>query len=68
MNTRLNNIIRNSILALIAVNGKTSTRFIIRLMASLFGTTRQRISGNISYLVTSGKVQISRNYPHSVIY
>lgn len=64
----MNYKIRNAIIAYIAKNGMADTRIIISRMASLFNTTKQRISGNISFMVKSGMVQIIRRRPHSEIY
>lgn len=64
----INSRIRRAILRWIAVHGQTDTRQLIRNMAISFGTTKQRISGNISYLVRNYAVNINRNFPHSTIY
>ena len=64
----MNRRIRIAILAYIASNGATDTRKVISIMAHRFNTTKQRISGNVSYLVTSGTVYIVPNRPNSYIY
>lgn len=58
----MNRRIRAAILAYIASNGATDTRKVISIMSKRFNTTRQRISGNISWLVrTSLTVGGERN-------
>lgn len=65
----MNRTIRTAILDYIAVNGPTDSRILISLLAKQFGTTKQRISGNISHMVCqSGTVSIIRNKPHSMLY
>ena len=64
----MNARIRAAILAYIAKNGATNTRTLNSIMAQRFHTTKQRISGNVSYLVTSATVSIVRNRPNSYIY
>lgn len=59
--------IRAMILAIVST-GKTDTRVLIKQLAQQFSTSKQRISGNISFLVTTGAVQIKRQKPHSYIY
>ncbi len=51
----MNRRIRIAILAYIASNGATDTRKVISIMAKRFNTTKQRISGNISWLVRNFK-------------
>lgn len=64
----MNRRIRAAILADIRKNGASNTRRLNRDYSKLFHTTKQRISGNVSYLVTSGTVSIVRNRPNSYIY
>lgn len=51
--------IRISILNYIANYGPTDTRLLIDIMSSRFGTTRQRIAGNISWIVSSGAATVT---------
>ena len=60
--------IRKVILKYVAMYRIVDTRWLTKNLSLYFKTTKQRIAGNISYLVTSGRVQINRNYPHSTIY
>ena len=64
----MNRRIRAAFLADILKNGASNTRRLNRVYSKLFHTTKQRISGNVSYLVTSGTVSIVRNRPNSYIY
>lgn len=64
----MNGRIRAAILADIHKNGARNTRKLNDTYSKLFNTTKQRISGNISFLVTSGTVSIVRNRPNSCIY
>lgn len=65
----MNRTIRTAILDYIAINGPTDSRKLISLLAKQFGTTKQRISGNISHMVCHlGVVSIIRNNPHSILY
>ena len=64
----MNRRIRAAILADIQKNGARNTRRLSAIYSRLFKTTKQRISGNISYLVTSGTVSIVRNRPNSYIF
>ena len=60
---------RTAIQNYISVNGPTESRLIIDIMAKRFTTTKQRISGNISYMVCkAGTLSIIRNRPHSIVY
>ena len=65
---RLNRQIRAAILADVQKNGARNTRILNAIYAKFFKTTKQRISGNISYLVTSGTVSIVRSRPTSYIF
>lgn len=61
--------IRQAILQYILTHGATDSRAIIGIFAHQFGTTKQRISGNISYMVCkAGTLSIIRNRPNSIIY
>ncbi|GFI35851.1 hypothetical protein IMSAGC015_00010 [Lachnospiraceae bacterium] len=65
----MNVTIRTAIQNYISVNGPTESRLIIDIMAKRFTTTKQRISGNISYMVCkAGTLSIIRNRPHSIVY
>jgi len=65
----MNRNIRKVIQSYIATNGPTDSRVLISILASLFSTTKQRISGNVSYMVCrAGTISIIRNKPHSIIY
>jgi len=65
----MNSSIRSAVSAYIAANGPTNTRTVIYLLANQFQTTKQRISGNISFMVCrAGTLQVIRNKPNSVIY
>lgn len=46
----MNKTIRNNIGNYIAVNGRQETKIIIDLFSTMFNTTKQVISGNISYM------------------
>lgn len=65
----MNVTIRTAIQNYISVNGPTESRLIIDIMAKRFTTTKQRISGNISYMVCkAGTLSIIGNRPHSIVY
>lgn len=65
----MNNAIRAAIQNYILANGPTDSRVLISLLAKQFSTTKQRISGNISYMVCRvSTISIIRNKPHSVLY
>ena len=66
----MNRRIRIAILAYIASNGATDTRKVISIMAKRFNTTKQRISGNISWLarISSLTVGGKRNTKSCYIY
>lgn len=65
----MNRMIRNAIQQYIVTNGPTDSRVIIAIMAKRFGTTKQRISGNISFMVCkAGTLSIVRNRPNSILY
>lgn len=65
----MNIIIRQAILQYISSNGATDSRQVIRIFARQFQTSKQRISGNISYMVCKqGNLSIIRNRQNSIIY
>lgn len=65
----MNRKIRNDIQNYIALNGPTDSRVLIELMAKRFSTPKQRISGNISYMVCkTGTLSIIKNKPNSILY
>lgn len=65
----MNMRIRNAIYRYLEANVPTDSRFIITMFATLFKTTKQRISGNISFMVCKAKtISIIRSKPHSVLY
>ena len=65
----MNRMIRNAIQNYIATNGPTDSRALISIMARRFGTTKQRISGNISFMICkAGTLSIIRNRPNSILY
>lgn len=67
--TSINSRIRQTILLYISAYGHTNTRNVISIMAAQFSTSRQRISGNISYMVNKLKnLNVISNKPNSIIY
>ena len=65
----MNAKIRTAIQNYIAVNGATDSRTLISLLAKQFSTAKQRIAGNISYMVCRAcTISIIRNKPHSILY
>ena len=65
----MNNQIRSTISNHVSVNGPSDSRIVIALMAHKFGTSKQRISGNISFMVCKeGTINITPNRPNSIIY
>lgn len=65
----MNRTIRNAIQQYIVMNGPTDSRALIAIMARRFRTTKQRISGNISFMVCkAGTLSIIRNRPNSILY
>lgn len=65
----MNRSIRTAIKSYINTNGPTDSNVLIELIANQFSTTKQRISGNISYMVChAGTISIIRNKPHSILY
>lgn len=64
-----NKIIRRSIRNYIKRYGSQDTRDVIATFASAFGTTKQRISGNISYMCcVEGSIGIIPNKPNSIMF
>lgn len=64
-NFRIRRFISNYVLT----HGPTDSRALITLTAKQFSTTKQRISGNISFMVCkAGTLSIIRNKPHSMVY
>lgn len=64
-----NKMIRRSIRKYVKRYGKIDTRKVISIFASTCNTTRQRISGNISYLCCcDGTIAIERNNTSSKLY
>ncbi len=55
---RLNARIRNDIVRQVAARGPIDTRSVIRQFSTAHGVSKQCVSGNISWLVTSGAVGI----------
>lgn len=65
----MNTEIRAAIQNYLATNGPIESRALILLLATQFNTTKQRISGNISYMVCRDvSISLHRNYPHSVLF
>ncbi|KHD13300.1 hypothetical protein [Clostridium butyricum] len=65
----MNRRIRRAIQNYIALNAPTDSRVLIALLANQFSTPKQRISGNISYMVCkAGALSIIRNKPNTIVY
>lgn len=65
----MNNQIRRAIEHYVKTNGRQDTRVVIALFAKQFNTTKQRISGNISYMKChEHSIHLISNRPHSIIY
>lgn len=66
----MNARIRRSILSFLTKYGSIDSRELIGIMAQRFQTSRQRISGNISWMVMSGAVGLTVIHPgrESVLY
>ncbi|MCP1110559.1 hypothetical protein [Ohessyouella blattaphilus] len=65
----MNNQIRRSIERYVKKYGQQDTRVVISLFAKRFNTTKQRISGNISYMkCIEQSINIISNKPHSIMY
>lgn len=64
----LNTIIRQEIENLIAMNGTMDSRVIILLMSKKHNTAKQRIAGNISFMLRKKSQSVFRNKPYSLLY
>lgn len=65
----MNKRIRMAIENYVKTNGAIDSRVLIAMFAKQFSTTKQRISGNISYMVCNeSTLSIIRNRPHSILY
>ena len=68
MNNAKKNInIRKVILLILEIHAIDS-HILIKLLAILFNTTKQRVCGNLSYLKKTGAIKIYPNAPHSIVY
>ena len=65
---QINSLIREIILSQVHILKHINTRQINRQLADQFNVPKQVVSGNISYLVTSGQVNIMSDRPNSYIY
>lgn len=64
----MNRKIRTAAQNYIALNGPTDSRVLITLLANRFSTSKQRVSGNISYMVCkAGTLSIVRNRSHGIL-
>ena len=65
----MNSRIRLFITQYINVNGATDSRKLIKLTAKRFSVPKQKICGNLSYMICkSGTLCVIRNRPYSVLY
>lgn len=65
----LNKKIRSDITQYVTLHGKFDTRQLIKSLALKYSTTRQRISGNLSFVVTRLKIhQITTIIPSKQSY
>jgi len=65
----MNYQIRRAIENYVKMNGRQDTRDVITIFAERFHTTKQRISGNISYMKCHEQsINIIPNKPHSIMY
>lgn len=65
----MNYKIRQTIESYLKINGRQDTRTVITLFAQHFNTTKQRISGNISYMKCHEQsIDIISNKPNSIMY
>lgn len=65
----MNGRIRAAIQNFIKTNGPTDSRAVIEIFANQFSTTKQRISGNVSFMVCkAGTISIIKNNPKSILY
>lgn len=61
--------IRTDIFNMLKANGKMKTRSVITILAKKYSTPKQRISGNISYMVSKlGNIEVERKYQNSEIF
>ena len=66
---QINSRIRADIVAFVLANGNTDTRVLIKILAQRFNTTKQRISGNISFIVAKqGLLSITTIAPNKESY
>ncbi len=60
---------RSSISAFVNTNGKTDTRELILIMAKRFRVPKQKICGNLSFMICkAGTLNLVSNKPHSYVY
>lgn len=64
----INRNIRRAIITYVRHNLRFPTRQAISQYAQHFNVPKQVVSGNISWLVRSGQVNIHRNKPYSYLY
>ncbi len=64
---QINSQIRNLIIQYIAAHTRYRTRTAINTLSSLFNVPKQVVSGNISWLVRSGIVNIVKCRPDSYL-
>lgn len=65
----MNRRIRASITQYVNTNGPTDSRQLIALMAQRFSVPKQKISGNLSYMICkAGTLSLISNRPHSIVY
>lgn len=65
----MNYIIRRTIENYLKLNGSQNTRIMIDIFAKQFNTTKQRISGNISYMKCyEHSINILSNKPNSIAF
>lgn len=64
-----NTQIRAAIINYVTANGPTNSRALIKLMAARFHTTKQRICGNLSFMICrQGSLNLVSNRPNSYVY
>jgi len=64
-----NSTIRRVMKKYVKKYGPQDTRVIINKFSKIFHTTKQRISGNISFMsCIQGSITIIKNKPHSIMY
>ena len=65
----MNRRIRASISQYVKLNGAVDTRVLIALMAKRFNVPKQKISGNLSYMICkAGTLGLISNRPHSIVF